>query len=518
MKQPLLVFLLFFSFLSFSQAQITFQKTYGDSLVEDIGQSILQTADGGYAIAGTRYTAGNIFESLFLIRTNSNGDTLWTKLIRENFNQYQCAAVKQTLDGGFIFTGINGNGNLFNPYLLKTDSAGNVVWSKSYEIAGQEHTYSVVQTTDSGYFIAGYLYNGSNLIYFIKTNSTGDTLWTKSYGETNYNAAVYSAVQTSDGGFIATGTIEDKSTQDVDVCLFKTDALGNVEWTKAFGETGYDYGQQVEQTADGGYAIAAVTYSFGVGSADFYLIKTDSSGSLMWTKTYGGSSDDLSESIHQTFDGGYLFIGESASFSFGNFDVYLIKTNSGGDTLWTKTINGLQNNEGYSLIQTSDSGFAITGTYFNWNIHNDVFLVKTDASGNMGCTERSSNATVTSPATQFINHQLTAFTPGTMVIPTFTNTSTGATVETLCISDGIKENVFENSIFIYPNPAESEFAVGSKQSAIKSIQISNLLGEKIYSAVHCGLQTVACLLFPPGIYFVKIETEEGSVVKKLVKE
>jgi len=520
MSRIVQLFLMLIASISAS-AQITFQKTYGDSTVNDIGQSILQTGDGGYLIAATRYTTGNQIESLFLIRTDGIGDTLWTTNVNESTVNYSGAQVIQTYDGGFAITGIKGSTNTLVPYLLKIDAAGNMLWNKTYLWFAQERINSIVQTPDSGFLLAGYLYNGNDLVYFIRTNSAGDTLWTKSYKENLFNATIYSVRMTPDGGFVAAGFIQNTGTQDVDAFLFKTDAAGNFLWAKGYGGTGYDYAQQVEVMPDSGFAIAAVTYSFGAGLADFYLIRTDSAGNPLWSKTYGGASDDRSESIRSTPDGGLLFTGEAASFSFGNFDVYMIMTDANGDTIWTKTVNGLENNEGYSLDMTDDGGFAITGTYFNQFSNNDVFFLKADASGFMGCSEVSVPTVTTTPSTQVFNHQLNFLPSEPLVNAHALIENKGTRIETLCFSDGIKEESLEDDLVIYPNPSKGKLAVCSMQSAIKSMEIYSIIGKQVLAFRFMQLRQRADFdvsALSSGIYFIKVHTENRCVIRKIVKE
>ncbi|CAN5482620.1 hypothetical protein BH11BAC1_BH11BAC1_09160 [soil metagenome] len=519
MRQRLLLFILLMFFIFSASAQTTFRKTYGDSTVNDNGQSILQTRDGGFLIAGTQFNTGNLFESLFLIRTDHNGDTLWTKLVKEPAVNYSGSQVIQTFDGGFAITGIKGGGVSFVPYLLRIDSLGNFISNKSYLWFADEHINSIVQNPDSGFLLAGYLYNGNNLVYFIRTDSVGDTLWTKSYGETLFNANIYSLRVAKDGGFIAAGSIQNTNTQDVDAFLFKTDSMGNIQWAKGFGDVGYDYAQQIEVTNDSGFIMAAVTYSFGAGLADYYVIKTDSFGNPLWSKTYGGASDDRSESIRQTDDGGYLISGESASFSFGNFDVYMIRTDSNGDTLWTKTVNGLENNEAYSMVLTEDSGFAIAGTYFSQFSNNDVFFLKADASGSMGCSERSTATTVNIPATIITNHHLNYFPSQPSVISHTLEIKSGARVETLCFPLSIEE--FKRSpVFAYPNPANSQCTIYNSQFTIEEVKIFNFIGEAVQIPITYNHQYAKLEIdkLAPGIYFLLISTNNELYSASLLKQ
>ncbi|MEK0330908.1 MAG: hypothetical protein QQN49_06680, partial [Nitrosopumilus sp.] len=178
-----------------------------------------------------------------------------------------------------------------------------------------------------------------SLLWCVPLKAEPDTLWTKTFGGSDREWG-NSVEQTSDGGYIITGLTESYGTGSDDVWLIKTDALGNTLWTKTFGGSNSDYGSSVQQTSDGGYIITGYTLSYGAGSRDVWLIKTDSSGDTLWTKTFGGSSLDISSSVQQTSDGGYIITGYTGSYGAGYYDVWLIKTDSSGDTLWTKTFGG----------------------------------------------------------------------------------------------------------------------------------------------------------------------------------
>ena len=213
-------------------------------------------------------------------------------------------------------------------------------WERDYGGAGTEYSYSVQQTTDAGYIVAGgtLSFGNSYQVYLIKTNASGDTLWTRTYGGTNYDYG-RSVQQTSDAGYIIAGFTNSFGAGGMDVYLIKTNASGDTLWTRTYGGTDNDPGYSVQQTSDTGYIVAGATHSFGAGD-DVYLIKTDGSGDTLWTRTYGGTNQDLGYSVRQTSDGGYIIVGSTNSFGAGNYDVWLIKTNASGDTLWTRTYGG----------------------------------------------------------------------------------------------------------------------------------------------------------------------------------
>jgi len=263
---------------------------------------------------------------------------------------------------------------------------------------GQEWTFggvdveaglSVQQTTDGGYIITGYTEsfgNGGIDVYLIKTDGSGTEQWTKTFGGTS-NDYGYSVQQTTDGGYIITGTANSISNIDADVYLIKTDDSGIEQWTKTFGGTSNDYGYSVQQTTDGGYIITGTANSISNIDADVYLIKTDGNGIEQWAKTFGGTSNDYGYSVQQTTDGGYIITGTANSISNIDADVYLIKTDGSGTEQWSQTFGGIDYDGGVSVQQTTDGGYIITGgTESFGNGGDDVYLIKTNSQGNITST------------------------------------------------------------------------------------------------------------------------------------
>ena len=367
-------------------AQQRWERTYGGTN-DDVGYSVQQTSDGGYIVAGMTSSFGAINGDVYLIKTNASGDTLWSKTYGGTGTDWG-RSVQQTSDGGYIIAGwtTSFGAGMEDVYLIKTNSQGNTLWTKTYGGTNGDWGSSVQQTSDGGYIIAGYTESfgaGNRDVYLIKTNSQGDTLWTKTYGGTGLDGGS-SIQQTSDGGYIIAGSTHSFGAGRYDVYLIKTNASGDTLWTRTYGGTNDDFSQSIWQTSDGGYIVSGFTLSFGAGGYDVYLIKTNASGNMLWTRTYGGVSTDWGWSIQQTTDGGYIIGGNTDSFGDSS-QVYLVRTNASGDTLWTRTYGGAGNEAGYSVQQTSDGGYIVAGYTSSFGAgYDDVYLIKTDAYGNVG--------------------------------------------------------------------------------------------------------------------------------------
>ena len=295
--------------------------------------------------------------------------------------------IQPTSDGGYIISGtyFRNAWSLWYSYfyLLKIDADGNEEWNQTYGIFNSEHVAkSIQQTNDGGYIIAGYqgvTYQYDAVVQ--KTDANGNLEWEKSYGDANAYDIAQSAQQTADGGYIVTGMTSSYGSQASDILLLKLDVDGNQEWIKTIGGTNQESGNCVRQTSDGGYVIIGETNSYGA-NGDVYLVKTDASGNEEWNQTFGGNGWDSGLSVEQTTDDGFILSG-SFRIDVEDSDVYLIKTDASGNEEWSNTFGGSEYDDGYSVQQTSDGGYFITGSYTDTvNLDFDVYLIKTDASGN----------------------------------------------------------------------------------------------------------------------------------------
>ena len=211
-----------------------------------------------------------------------------------------------------------------------------------------------------------------------------DTLWTRTFGGTNIDVG-YDVRQATGGGFIVTGYTRSYGLPSRNLWLLKTDPAGHEEWNQAFGGTSDDEGESVWPTADGGYIAAGYTLSSGAGGKDVWLVRTDAEGNEEWTRTFGGTSDDEAYAVQETADGGLIVAGATSSFGAGSRDAWLIRTDESGAPIWTRTLGGYGSDGAWSVSQTSDGGFILSGWTFSYGpgYVGNAWLVKTDSLGTL---------------------------------------------------------------------------------------------------------------------------------------
>src|SRR5688572_12114147 len=514
MKRNILI-ISFLLIVKLSNAQTTFQKAYGGTTLE-YARCMSQTSDSGYIIAS--YKPGN----LYLLKLDANANFLWNKFYVGN-NTASPSYVQQTLDGGYIIGGGIQYSNLTDALLIKTDSTGIIQWSKVMSTVHYDGFNSIKQTPDSGYICTGLFdeYNGGwSGVYLLKTNAYGDTLWTKAI-RSGYASLAHSLQLTNDGGFIITGSASISGSGDR-VYLLKTDSLGNPLWAKTYGGSSINTGTDVKTTTDGGYIITGQTY-FGAGNDDVYLIKTDSVGDVLWTKTYGGPDHEYGASVLQTNDGGYI-VGGFTTPIIGTYKIYIIKTNTIGDTLWTKTITGVNTTSGdCNVIQASDGGYVIMADcdIVSGNAK-DIILIKIDSLGNSSCNMGNTPTTVTSPPFQVASQPTSISAGGIITQPVFTTSIPTIVSTIICQNTSISENTYSAESFnIYPNPSNGHFIISFEQTTIKGkIEILSILTEIVFTdnISHESTKEIRFDNISSGVYFVKVFDEEKSYWKKIIIE
>jgi hypothetical protein len=332
----------------------------------------------------------------------------------------------------------------------------------------------------------------------------------KTYGGTDWDKAL-SVQQTSDGGYIVAGETYSFGAGEGDIFLIKTDANGNIQWAKTYGGTNSDYAHSVQQTSDGGYIVAGWTASFGAGGYDFFLIKTDANGDIIWAKTYGGTYYDRASSVQQTSDGGYIVAGWTTSFSAGWNDFFLIKADANGNIIWAKTYGGTNHEWAYSVQQTSDGGYILAGYIYSFGDGwYDIFLIKTDANGDIGSCGIVGNASPTVTASS-----PTVTTPSPSVSspsPTVTSTSPTVTSPTLTVSEPCPSTISEScqiaSGLITPYKGGIKITK-SGEFEVKVYNVSGVMVKSIKGKDEVKLEPSR------GVYFVEV-VSGGKVIREKV--
>ncbi len=381
----LLSFFIFFNsgVISGQSPDTLWTKTFGGSNI-DIAHDVQLTSDGGFVFTGyTRSFGATSGRNAWLVKTDPYGNMQWQNTFGGNSDD-EGHAVQQTSDGGYIIAGLTNSfgAGLKDMFMVKTDSLGNQQWMKTFGGANDDEAYSVLQTSDGGYLLAGVSSSfavGGRDVFLVKTDASGNFSWQKNLGGLSSDGA-WDIKHTSDGGYILAGwTFSHGPGSLGNAWLVKTDSLGNQLWHQAFGGTGVDRAYSVQQTTDGGYILAGYTSSFGAGLDDMLLIKTDNLGNQQWMKTFGGTGRDYGYSVQQTSEDGFIITGYTLSYGAGSDDVYLVKTDSDGNLEWFKTYGGSSSDVGYAVRETQDGGCIIAGHTLSYgaDVH-DAWLIRLD--------------------------------------------------------------------------------------------------------------------------------------------
>ena len=385
-------------------SQTTFQKYYGGAQ-EEYGYSFQETSDGGFVVCGRTFSFGTGGWEGYILRLDQAGDTLWTRTYG-NIQYDEVQDIDTTSDGGYILTGHTWTNDWAGDvYLIKLDAMGNVTWDQTYggTVGLSDKGYSVREASDGGYVVCGSTETygqGGDDVYVIKTNSTGALVWTRTIGTTGAIEVGREIQQTSDGGYVITGYTDGAGTSFYDVFLIKLNASGTVLWNYRYGGSSYDFAYTVEETTDGGFILGATTNSFGAGDWDAYLLKTDSLGTLQWSKTYGLSGEDRAQAARQTSDGGYIICGRSNSVGSGGYDATLHKTDASGNLSWTKSYGGTLEDQAWFVREYSGGGYVVCGYSYNFGAGSkDLVMIRTDANGASGCNESPASFSTSTPST-----------------------------------------------------------------------------------------------------------------------
>lgn len=484
----------------------------------DYGNSIIQTHDKGYAIAGMANTT-NTTGQLYVIKLDSVGNLEWTRAIADTGSEGY--SIIETSHNDLVIAGTTNQygAGYDDVYVVNLDSAGNLKWTKTIGGIGDEFAYSIIQTYDKGFAITGSSASygtGYYNVYIVKLDSAGNVKWAETIGGTDYDVG-RSIIQTFDKGLAIAGYTASFGKGKDDMYIIKLDSAGNLKWTKTLGDTAFDGAFSLIQTSDKGLAVAGVTYSYGAGNGDAYIAKLDSAGNLKWTKVIGGKQYDIGYYITQSKDAGLVISGFTLSFDTVG-SAYLIKLSSNGNLQWTRTIEGVPSD--VSMIQCRDGSFALTGAIINNLNAYDVLFMKLDSNGNTCAPYMADSGVVSSGGITGSGGTITSVDSG-KVSSGGTLVSFGTETDICGITaSGSTLSRFSSACTLYPNPNNGVFAiklpVGSEQWSDKTqIEIYNMLGEKVYSKQFTIYNSPFTINLSPqsaGIYMYRIISNRGSII------
>lgn len=330
---------------------------------DNCAYSIASSADGAYVVVGNTYSSSLNGSVSWLIKLDSSGNTLWSRTF-DAFGNAELFAVSPTSDSGYILAGYackTGSAQS-DAWLLKTDSNGNLIWNRTYGGNGDDKAFAVTQTSDGGYVFSGYTGSygqGGDDFWLCKIDVNGNLLWNQTYGGQGHDQA-YCVVQSSDGGFAFAGQTTSANGAN-DALIFKTSTVGQIEWNRTYGGTGNDGVYALIQTLDGGYALAGYTYLSSSNKYDSWLVKTDVSGNLLWQKTIGSTGDSQALSVIQNSDQSFVVVGYTNSYGADGSQILLVKIDSKGVSQTTQVLGGKGDDAAFDVVPSGDGGFAVAG-------------------------------------------------------------------------------------------------------------------------------------------------------------
>lgn len=374
---------------------IEWQRLFGGQGY-DQAESIKCTSDGGFIISGKTYLKDNVNSDLWMIKTNRTGNIEWEKIFGGKLYDGGRSVI-ETSDHGFLSVGYSksfgsGNNDIF---LIKTDSIGNIVINKTIGGNYSDVGYSVIETSDSNILLTGYTSSfgiGGKDLFLIKLKPNGDIIFNKTFGGKNDEIG-RAILETSDNCYIILGSTTSWGNGWVDIWVLKTDNFGNELWNKTYGNLYIDIGLSIKETVDNCFIITGNSLAGVFSNSEICLIKINENGNLIWEKLYCGDFEDVGFSVIQTEDEGYFISGYTSSFGMGCCDFYMIKTCDKGLIKWSKTIGGKYNDVCLSSCCSNDGGCVLTGSTESFgNGSYDIWMVKIKSMENSGLNQYSNIA------------------------------------------------------------------------------------------------------------------------------
>ncbi|MCD4682883.1 MAG: T9SS type A sorting domain-containing protein [Bacteroidales bacterium] len=455
-------------------------------------------------------------------------DSLWYKAYGGNEHD-RGFTVMEDDDGIFLVAGSTAsytNGGS-DAYLIKLDNNGNAIWEKSYGGAMDEHIASICPALYDGYMLTGYTKTdaeGISDIWVLWVSEEGDSLHSVHHGGLTTDQA-FKIIPNIDQGYTITSSSSVYMMGD-QVYLLKLDLSLDTIWTKMYGYDKQDYGHDIIQTSSGDYIVAGRTYSTVYPeSGQAWVIKTDSNGDSLWTKKYGGNDEDIFYAVVETEDG-YMFAGQTRSFNAVIIDVLVVHTDYDGNVIWSKIYGGNNADYAYGIFRTEDDDYVITGYSKSFNENNDVYVLKIDGDGEVLF---QGNFGVAEDAERMYGSYLTS--DGGLIATGILDYYWQLQDDMFVLKLGPDENGFEemgfsndHSFYNYPNPFSdvTTFHFNASQNSRVELSIFDAYGKQVKTVFKKQVSNskqdiqVDCSDLCPGIYYCELKTENQIQVRKIV--
>ncbi len=512
MKKYLFVIITIISTNLYAQLIIEWETNLGGSDY-DWATSMQQTTDGGYIVTGGSKShdgdvGGNYGDyDFWIVKLDESGGLVWETNLGGS-NEDWADSIKQTTDGGYIVAGRTesndgdvGENNGYRDYwIVKLDESGGLVWETNLGGGDWDWATDIEQTTDGGYIVAGAAQSntgdvggnvgntGNSDYWIVKLDVSGVLVWENNFGgnDREYPSDID---QTTDGGYIVSGRSESNNGDvggnngEYDIWIVKLDETGNLVWETNLGGSDFDGANSIQQTIDGGYIVAGASTSNNGdvgenwGAADFWIVKLDASGNLIWETNLGGTLDEGAESILQIADGGYIIAGNSSSYNIdvggnnGGYDYWIVKLGPYGSLVWEDNIGGSDVDRANSIQQTTDGGYIVAGRSKSDdgdvggnNGSNDFWIVKLDADLSVG------------------------------------------------------DYTISKDITLYPNPAANTFTIANLSEEINKVEILDLQGRIILVIPEIQNKIVDISKLQAAMYIVKVYASTNVYTQQIIKK
>lgn len=504
----------------------TFQRTYGTSLSQT-GTCIQNTPDGNYIISAIAAGVGAGSNDFLLMKVNTAGTILWSKTYGGSLGESPYY-VEVCQDGGYILTGSTGSygQGSADVFLVKTASDGALQWARTVGGSATDVGWFVKQANDGSYYVSGYTtsfagpsFNG----YFLKFDTGGNLLWSKVFNGTGGDL-FYGMNKTKDGGMVLTGSTSTKSFGSSDIWLVRTDSNGDTLWTSIYGKITEDAGWAVIETSDGGFAVTGDMHKDTVtpGAHNTLLLKTNSAGNMQWAHLYGSNpGSEVGYDLRQTTDKGYVVLGNTNVYGNGSKDIFLFRTDSVGGFEWAKTYGSSMQDDSWQMRPLSNGGNMIIAATENFSANGvwDIYLLTTDSLGDAACVTDTVTPEVFTPFLQQ-RKGFTIISGGVQGNPTpVVNTVTLSTSDP-CTFVAVDEQGRPVEAMVYPNPFSDRTVIQFTYAT--SIELYDSFGRIVHAwRIEPGTTETEIVRgdLPSGIYYYKLTSERGPIISgKLIVE